>query len=141
MLASGVQAYGATHRRAARIGARLAAALGVLALALGPPVWAQPIGTGAPGQLSAAPCNGHGHRNMDRCFCDPGWSGAECAAPETPPNCGVHGQASHDRCVCEPGWKGRACQTAPLVCTHGKAAHGKCACDPGWSGDACDKGA
>ena len=122
---------------------RLAAALAVLAgfaLVLAPAALAQPIGNGAPGQWNQAPCSGHGHTNFGRCFCDPGWTGAECGAPEKPLDCGAHGKDSHGWCVCEPGWKGRACQTAPLACTHGQLAHGKCVCAAGWSGDTCSNG-
>ena len=125
-----------------RPGARLAASFAVLALVLGPAAVAQSRGggVGPPSQWGSAPCSGHGHHNFDRCFCDPGWSGEECNAPERPLDCGDHGKASNGRCVCEPGWKGRACQTAPLACTHGQVAHGKCVCEPGWSGDACNTG-
>jgi hypothetical protein len=112
----------------------------LLALVAGSPALAQPVGGGSAGQWSAAPCSGHGHTNIGRCFCDPGWSGATCGAPEKPLDCGAHGKASNGWCVCEPGWKGGACQTASLKCAHGKAAHGKCACEPSWSGDLCDKG-
>jgi hypothetical protein len=119
---------------------RLAAFSAMLALLLGPPALAQPIGAGPPGGLSPAACNGHGQINLGRCFCDPGWSGAECGGRERPLACGAHGRASNGWCVCEPGWKGHACETAPPTCVHGKPAHGKCACDGGWSGDACDRG-
>ena len=121
-------------------GVRVASIFAVLALVLGPAALAQPIANGAPGQWNSAPCSGHGHTDFGRCFCDPGWAGAQCDAPEKPLTCGDHGKASHGWCVCEPGWKGGACQTAPLSCTHGKAAHGKCVCEPGWSGAVCDKG-
>ena len=98
-------------------------------------------GTLPENQWGSAACSGHGHRGAaDRCVCDSYWTGADCGAPEQPPDCGDHGKASGGRCVCEPGWKGRACQTTPMTCTHGKVAQGKCACDPGWSGDVCDKG-
>lgn len=122
-------------------GARLAASVALLALLLGPAAPAQTMigGTAPPSQWNAAACSGHGHTDFGRCFCDPGWSGAQCGAPEKPLDCGDHGKDSNGWCVCEPGWKGRACQTAPLTCAHGKVAHGKCACDAGWSGDACSK--
>jgi EGF-like domain len=90
-------------------GVRLAAAFAVLSLILGPAALAQPIANGAPGQWNAAPCHGHGHTDFGRCFCDPGWAGAQCDAPEKPLNCGEHGKASHGWCVCEPGWSGAVC--------------------------------
>jgi hypothetical protein len=120
--------------------AMLAAFFAMLALAIGPPAPAQPIGAGAPGGLSPAACNGHGQINLGRCFCDPGWAGAECNGRDRPLDCGAHGKASNGWCVCAPGWKGHACETAPLTCVHGKPALGQCACDAGWSGAACDKG-
>jgi len=146
MLAGGILALRTLHRTrrpksavSAAPGARLAASLAVLALlVLGPAaVLAQPAGNGTPGQWNAAPCSGHGHTDFGRCFCDPGWSGAECGATEKPLDCGDHGKASNGWCACEPGWKGRACQIAPVACAHGKVTQGKCVCDQGWSGDAC----
>jgi len=136
MLARGISALKA--RRPAR--ARLAAALAGFALVIGPATLGQPIGNGAPGQWNPAPCNGHGHTQFGRCFCDPGWAGAECATTEKALDCGDHGRASHGWCVCEPGWKGRACQTAPPTCAHGQVSLGKCICESGWSGDRCNDG-
>jgi hypothetical protein len=112
-----------------------------LALVMAPAALGQTArGGGPPGQWTAGACSGHGQVEFNRCACDPGWSGSQCASEEPPPDCGDHGRALHGRCVCDSGWKGRTCRTAPLVCVHGKAAHGKCACDAGWSGGACDKG-
>jgi EGF-like domain len=112
----------------------LTAAFGVLAVIL--------PGSGPSGQLAVPGCNGHGHTQIGRCFCDPGWYGAQCGSntPDQPRDCGAHGRASNGWCVCEPGWKGGACQTPPLACTHGKVARGKCVCDAGWSGAACNTG-
>lgn len=120
----------------------LAGLLGALALVLGPPALAaQQVGaqTGqAQGGFGATACNAHGNLRFDRCFCDPGWIGAQCERPEPPPNCGDHGAASNGRCRCAPGWTGRSCEKPPPACVNGKLAHGKCVCDQGWSGNACD---
>jgi hypothetical protein len=119
---------------------RLAALCAVFALLVGAPAGAQMRGSSSSQHESGATaCSGHGNTNFDRCFCDPGWSGAQCATLESEPNCGAHGKASYGKCRCQAGWKGAACETAPLVCVHGKAAGpDKCACEAGWSGAACD---
>jgi hypothetical protein len=119
------------------LAAALAALSGALLLAL--PAGAQMRGNSSSQHESGATaCSGHGNTNFDRCFCDPGWSGAQCATQESEPNCGVHGKAWYGKCRCQTGWKGAACETAPLVCVHGKAARpDKCACEAGWSGADC----
>ena len=96
------------------LAAALAALAGTLLLAL--PVGAQMRGnSSSQHELGATACNGHGNTNFDRCFCDPGWSGAQCATQESEPNCGAHGKAWYGKCRCQTGWKGAACETAPLV--------------------------
>jgi hypothetical protein len=122
-----------------RLWARLAAGLAVLALTLAPAALAQRmVGVGGPESgWNSAPCSGHGRTEIGRCFCDDGWAGEACGAPEKPLDCGDHGKASHRRCVCEAGWKGRACQSAAVSCLHGKVDGGKCVCDAGWSGRSC----
>ena len=110
-----------------------------LALLLGPSAHAQMRGNSSSQRESGAEaCNGHGNTTFDRCFCDPGWSGPQCAARETEPNCGDHGKAWYGKCRCQAGWKGGACETPPLTCTRGRLDRGKCVCDAGWSGAACD---
>jgi hypothetical protein len=116
--------------------ARLAGVAAVFLLMLGPPVGAQ-MRSGTQSVSGLQACSGRGETRFDRCFCDPGWTGAQCELRETPPNCGDHGKASNMRCVCEAGWIGKSCE---MACVRGKAAHGKCACAPGWSGAACDVG-
>ena len=120
------------------LAAALAALAGTLLLAL--PVGAQMRGNSSSQHESGATaCSGHGNTNFDRCFCDPGWSGAQCDTQESEPNCGAHGKAWYGKCRCQAGWKGSTCETAPLSCVHGKAAGpGKCDCEAGWSGAACD---
>ena len=119
---------------------RLAALCAVFALVLAAPTGAQMRGpSSSQHEFGATACSGHGNTNFDRCFCDPGWTGAQCAAQETEPDCGAHGKAWYGKCRCQAGWKGAACEIAPLVCVHGKpAGAGKCACEAGWSGLACD---
>lgn len=117
---------------------RLPAILAVFLLAFGPLAQAGGMGWVASSQQSGVTaCSGHGQTNFDRCFCDPGWSGPQCADQASPPNCGAHGRASNMRCACEAGWIGKSCE-AP--CAHGKAKHGACVCEAGWSGAACDAG-
>ena len=116
----------------------LAALAGALLVAL--PADAQMRGdSSSQHQSGATACSGHGNTNFDRCFCDPGWSGAQCGTQETEPDCGAHGKPWYGKCRCQAGWKGAACESAPLACVHGKAAgSGKCACDQGWSGASCE---
>jgi hypothetical protein len=129
------------------------AALAV-ALVVGPLAEAQMRGSSSSQYESGATaCNGHGGAagavhlgaqadegatGSEDCFCDPGWTGAQCESPVAPPDCGVHGKAVNMRCVCEAGWAGKSCDVA---CAHGKLGHGRCVCAAGWSGAACDVGA
>jgi hypothetical protein len=110
-----------------------------VALLLGPTAPAQMRGNNSSQHESGATaCSGHGNTNFDRCFCDPGWTGPQCATQEREPNCGDHGKAWYGQCRCQAGWKGALCDTPPLSCTpHGKADRGKCVCDEGWSGADC----
>ena len=113
----------AGHARAFGIAAAARLAGCLAALALAPPVLAQPPGASGPEWRSPPPCSGHGHRNLDRCVCDPGRSGAACAVPD----CGPHGAAAQGRRACDPGWIGAACQQPRKACPHGKLPIGGCA--------------
>jgi hypothetical protein len=123
--------------REIRVG--VAGLLAALVLGLGGPARAEiSMDRGQAGLVPAA-CSGHGQLRFGRCYCDPGWTGAQCDAPEAPLDCGEHGKARNDRCQCDAGWKGRTCATGVSMCAHGKAAGAKCRCESGWSGDACDQ--
>ncbi len=111
-----------------------------IALLLGPPAPAQMRGSSTPQQeYGVTACSGHGETRFDRCFCDPGWTGAQCETRETEPNCGDHGKAWYGKCRCQAGWKGALCDAPLAACVHGKSSHDECACDEGWSGAACDQ--
>jgi hypothetical protein len=130
--------------RGAGPAAWLAAVCGALALSLCPTALAQSHMTAQGGQssqgLGNTACSGHGNTTFNRCFCDPGWVGANCDARETPLDCGDHGKAKYGRCFCEVGWKGKTCSLAAAPkCVHGKPDHDKCFCETGWTGDICDQ--
>ena len=89
----------------------------------------------------------HGLCHAGRCFCRPGFSGADCAvvAPQPCPNeCSAHGACRFGQCFCDPGWRDPACDT-PALCPNDCSGRGecfleRCFCAPGWSGARCDIG-
>ena len=118
---------------------RLAALGAVFGLLLAVPAAAQmrPMGE-SQHESGVTACSGHGNTNFDRCFCDPGWSGPQCASQDVRPNCGDHGKAWYGKCRCQAGWNGKLCDSPPLACAQGKPENGKCVCNVGWSGVSCD---
>ena len=78
-----------------------------------------PIPTPTPTPVSTCPnnCSDHGFcSSSDGCICDYGWTGSDCATPNTattipcPNNCSDHGFcSSSDGCICDYGWTGSDC--------------------------------
>ena len=87
-------------------------------------------------------CDGHGTCFNGRCFCDPGWEGADCAREQQcPVGCAQHGVCAYGACYCDPGFEGPACDTVlacPGECSgHGTCANARCYCEAGWRGVDC----
>jgi len=84
----------------------------------------------------------HGTCFEGRCFCDPGWSGDDCAVEAAcDADCSSHGVCAYGVCFCDPGWEGPACDVVvpcPAQCSgHGTCALARCYCDDGWRGADC----
>lgn len=95
---------------------------------------------GVPGCPGA--CNKQGLCVAGRCFCNPGFSGADCSqAVGCPGDCNAHGSCLHGKCFCEPGYSGADCSVevaCPAQCSgNGLCSRGLCFCEPGWSGADC----
>ncbi len=102
----------------------------------------EPEGTGCTVAGGERECGGNGVCAYDRCFCDPGFSGATCAISDgCPDDCGGHGVCHFGQCFCEPGYEGPACGGAPACpddCSgNGVCLDGTCYCLPGFGGDRC----
>ncbi|HEY7791402.1 MAG TPA: hypothetical protein VIC33_12855 [Vicinamibacterales bacterium] len=62
---------------------------------------------------SPAVCSGHGVMQNGLCFCEPGFTGADCQTMSTPPSdCSGHGVFENGVCECQAGYSGADCQTA-----------------------------
>ncbi|GMV44195.1 MAG: hypothetical protein AMXMBFR64_59120 [Myxococcales bacterium] len=88
-------------------------------------------------------CSGNGVCWFGKCFCDPGFGGDACEAPDAcPSSCSGAGVCFRGTCFCDPGHSGEACELAaacPAGCSkNGVCAYGKCFCNPGFSGESCE---
>ena len=95
--------------------------------------------------LTTVPCSAHGECKWGRCFCAPGWTGAQCATQDEAPcghGCSGHGLCLASRCYCEHGFVGATCgvSTGAVRCLGGCGEHGACHCTGGHCGCACDEG-
>ena len=89
-------------------------------------------------------CDGRGVCFEGKCFCDPGWEGADCSrASACAPGCEQHGVCEYGVCWCDPGFSGPACDdtiACPGECHgHGTCANAQCYCDDGWRGSDCSQ--
>eukprot|EP01132_Coremiostelium_polycephalum_P000613 gene613-762_t len=58
-------------------------------------------------------CNGNGKCLIDRCDCNPGWSGNDCSIDDNyqcPEQCNNRGECISKVCFCETGWTGPSCK-------------------------------
>ena len=87
-------------------------------------------------------CSGRGVCFDGRCFCDPGYEGADCGREaRCPSGCELHGTCAYGVCWCDPGFAGIACESVfacPNECSgHGRCANARCYCETGWGGVDC----
>jgi len=93
-------------------------------------------------QASSTDCSGHGTLANSACFCDPGWTGDQCASEVQCSNsCNGNGQCSLGLCYCEPGYTGSDC-SVKVTCVNdcsgnGECWHGRCSCNAGYEGSDC----
>ena len=100
------------------------------------------LGVPSPPAVCLGACSQRGSCFDGKCFCDPGWEGADCArATACQPGCEQHGACAYGLCWCDPGFEGPACDT-PIACPgecngHGTCANAQCYCEAGWRGVDC----
>mmetsp|Transcript_13162 Transcript_13162/g.25516 ORF Transcript_13162/g.25516 Transcript_13162/m.25516 type:complete len:1478 (+) Transcript_13162:39-4472(+) len=97
-------------------------------------------------------CSQHGICLGDKCACETGYSGHDCAtaqvgvvAQRCPNNCNSHGQCLFGKCYCDLGFAGADCAlevglACPKDChSRGVCHYGRCYCDWGFGGLECEK--
>eukprot|EP00750_Incisomonas_marina_P008119 INCI15248.1.p1 GENE.INCI15248.1~~INCI15248.1.p1 ORF type:complete len:2168 (-),score=185.95 INCI15248.1:165-6668(-) len=86
-------------------------------------------------------CGGHGQCVNGTCFCEAGYTGAQCTLTACKDMCNYHGRCGRDgRCLCDAGWKGDSCQHRYVVPHHGLLLAGDAdppECFQGWTGPDC----
>ena len=81
----------------------------------------------------------------DRCFCYPGFTGADCSVPievKCLNDCGRHGLCQNGVCFCDAGYSGEGCEIDTGACAQecqnqSVCYMGRCNCMRGYEGEAC----
>ncbi|XP_053325121.1 tenascin-N-like [Spea bombifrons] len=89
-------------------------------------------------------CNGRGRfiPELNRCQCDDGWEGPDCATKSCPGNCAGNGACVDGVCQCAEGYAGSDCNEKlciPECGRFGKCVDGTCRCAEGYTGSACNE--
>ena len=91
-------------------------------------------------------CSGNGDCFEGKCYCNIGFSGADCEKVACLNDCHENGKCESGVCSCYPGFEGQDCRKK--VCVDGCSGHGKCntdvttgdstcECDLKWEGSGC----